>query len=174
MAVKRRLNILSQSRVDVPDLRAIESAASNDYDEFVKSVITGTAQGYVIRGFEVSMAGAVGGAANGLQMIVDPGAVLHIASGQSGTFYLVPSGTPPQQLNSATNTIVDGAFAPSSLNYIGIEYERFIDDSTTSQVYLWNPTTKTETIKNAPARKYFVTVLRSPLVFGQQTFFQSP
>lgn len=150
MSVKRRVNWISQQRVDVPDMRALESAASNDFDELIKSFVTGTTQGYILRGFEISMAGAIGGAASGLQMIVDPGAIFHVASSQSGTFLLVPSGTPAQQLNSATNTIVDGAFAPSSINYVGVEYERFIDDTTSSQVYLWNPTTNNETTKNAP------------------------
>lgn len=150
MGVKRRVNWISQQRVDVPDMRALESAASNDFDELIKSFVTGTTQGYILRGFEISMAGAIGGAASGLQMIVDPGAIFHVASSQSGTFLLVPSGTPAQQLNSATNTIVDGAFAPSAINYVGVEYERFIDDTTSSQVYLWNPTTDNETTKNAP------------------------
>lgn len=150
MAVQRRVNWLSQQRVDTPDMRAVESAASNDFDQLIQSFVTGTASGYVIRGFRISMAGAVGGAASGLQMVVDPGALLHTQSTQSGTFYLVPSGTPSQQLNSATNTIVDGAFVPSAINYVGLEYERFVDDTTSSQVYLWNPTTKNETTKNAP------------------------
>lgn len=150
MSVKRRVNWISQQRVDVPDMRALESAASNDFDELIKSFVTGTSQGYILRGFELSMAGAIGGAASGLQMIVDPGAVFHVSSSQSGTFLLVPPGTPAQQLNSATNTIVDGAFTPSSINYVGIEYERFIDDTTSAQVYIWNPTTNNETTKSAP------------------------
>ncbi len=150
MGVQRRVNWISQQRVDVPDMRSLESAVSNDFDQLIQSFVTGTAQGYIMRGFEILMSGAIGGAASGLQLSVDPGAVLHIASSVSGTFYLVPSGTPAQQLNSATNTIVDGAFAPSSINYVGLEYERFIDDTTSSQVYLWNPTTNNETTKNAP------------------------
>jgi hypothetical protein len=131
-------------------MRSVESAASNDFDQVIQAVLTGTGNGYIMRGFTISMAGAIGGAASGLQMTVDPGAILHVNSSQSGTFYLVPSGTAPQQLNSATNTIVDGAFAPSAVNYIGLEYERYIDDATSAQVYLWNPTTNNETTKNAP------------------------
>lgn len=150
MAVNRRVNFLSQQRVDVPDMRALESAVANDFDEMFKAFVTGTTQGYILRGFELAMAGAIGGAASGLQMLVDPGAIMHIASSISGTTYLVPPGTQPQQLNSATNTIVDGAFAPSAINYVGVEYERFIDDTTSSQIYLWNPTTNNETTKNAP------------------------
>jgi hypothetical protein len=150
MGVQRRVNWISQQRVDVPDMRAVESAASNDFDQLIQSFVTGTDQGYFIRGFELSMAGAIGGASSGLQLLVDPGAVFHIASSQSGTTLLVPTGTAAQQLNSATNTIVDGAFAPSAINYIGLEYERFIDDTTSAQVYIWNPTTNSETVKTAP------------------------
>lgn len=150
MASKRRVNWISQQRVDVPDMRAVESAVSNDFDELLSSFVTGPNAGYVLRGFEIAMAGAIGGAASGLQMLVDDAAVFHGQSSQSGTFLLVPVGTPPQQLNSATNVIVDGAFAPSAINYISLEYERFIDDTTSSQVYLWNPTTNNETTKNAP------------------------
>lgn len=150
MAVQRRVNWISQQRVDVPDMRAVESSASNDFDQLIQAFVTGTSQGYILRGFEISMAGAIGGASSGLQLIVNPGAVMHIASSQSGTVYMVPAGTPSQQLNSATNSIIDGAFAPSAINYVGLEYERFIDDNTSSQVELWNPTTKNETTKNAP------------------------
>lgn len=150
MSVHRRVSWISQSRVDTPDMRSLESAVSNDFDELIKSFVTGTSQGYILRGFEISMAGAIGGAASALQMIVDPGAVFHVSSGQSGTFYLVTSGSPAQQLNSATNTIVDGAFAPNAINYVGLEYERFLDNTTNSQVYLWNPTQNNETTKNAP------------------------
>lgn len=166
MGVKRRVNWISQQRVDVPDMRSLESAVSNDFDELIKSFVTGTSQGYLLRGFEISMAGAVGGAASGLQLIVDPGAVFHVSSSQSGTFYLVPVGSPAQQLNSATNTIIDGAFAPSAINYIGLEYERFIDDATSSQVYIWNPTTNNETTKNAPRAQ----ILRYRIKITTSTF----
>lgn len=166
MAVQRRVNWISQQRVDVPDMRALESAASNDIDQLIQSFVTGTSQGYILRGFELSMAGAIGGAASGLQLLVDPGAIFHVTSSQSGTFLLVPSGTPAQALNSATNTIVDGAFAPSAINYVGIEYERFIDDTTSSQVYLWNPTTNNETTKNAPRAQ----ILRYRIKITTSTF----
>jgi hypothetical protein len=150
MAVQRRVNWISQQRVDCPDMRAVESAASNDFDQLIQAFVTGSTRTYVIRGFNILMAGAIGGAASGLQLNVDPGALLHTTSSQSGTILMVPTGTLPQQLNSATNTIVDGSFAPSAINYVSIEYERFIDDTTSAQVYIWNPTTNNETTKNAP------------------------
>jgi hypothetical protein len=166
MSVKRRINWVSQGRVDLPDIKSLESAVSNDFDELIKSFVTGTSQGYILRGFEISMAGAIGGAASGLQLLVDPGAVFHIASSQSGTVFLVPPGTPSQQLNSATNVIVDGAFAPNAINYVGLEYERFIDNSTSAQTYIWVPTTKNETIKSLPKAQ----ILRYRIKITTSTF----
>jgi hypothetical protein len=150
MAVQRRQNWLSQVRVDVPAMRSVESAVSNDFDQLIQAFVTNTTQGYIVRGFTIPMAGAIGGAANGLQLIVDPGAVLHIKASQSGTVLMVPTGTPAQVLNAATNTNVQGAFAPSAVNYVTIDYIRFIDPATSAQQYLWNPTSNTETTVNAP------------------------
>lgn len=150
MANLRRVNWLSQQRVDTPDMKALESSMSNDFDDLIKSFVTGTSQSYILRGFEILMSGAVGGAASGLLLSVDPGAIFHINSSQSGTFYLTQSGMAAQQLNSATNAIVDGSFVPSSINYVGIEYERFLDSTTSAQVYLWNPTQNNETTKTVP------------------------
>lgn len=150
MAVQRRVNWISQQRVDVPDMRSVESAASNDFDQLIQAFVTNTTQGYFVRGFNILMAGAIGGASNGLQLNVDPGAILHIAASQSGTVLMVPTGTPAQVLNAATNTNVTGAFAPSAVNYVTLDYIRFIDPATSAQVYIWNPTSNTETTLNAP------------------------
>lgn len=150
MAVQRRVNWISQQEVQVPDMRMIESAASNDWDQFVQAAITSTTQGYIIRGFNILMANAIGGAASNLQMQVDPGAVMHILASQSGTILMVPVGTPPQQLNSVTNSNVTGSFSPNSINYVTVDYTRFLDDTTDAQVYIWDPTSQTTTTVNAP------------------------
>jgi hypothetical protein len=150
MANRRRFNALSQERVEVSDILSLESAVSNDFDELLKSLTTGISNGYVIRGFSISMSAAIGGAASSLNMVVDPGALLHINASQAGTFYLVPTGTQPQQLNAATNTIVDGAFSPSSINYIGVDYERYASDTTNAQSYFWDTASSSEIIKTVP------------------------
>jgi hypothetical protein len=150
MAVLRTVNFLSQQRVDVSDMRTIESAVRNDFDQLIQSFVTSPNQGYVLKGFEILMAGAIGGAASGLQLFVDGSTIFHVKSNLSGTFYAVPQGTLPQGLNSAINPQVDGAFVPNSINYIGLEYERFIDPATAAQVYLWNPTSNTESTTNSP------------------------
>jgi len=150
MAVKRSQNFINQQRVDVPHLRSIESAVRNDFDELFVSMILGESESYVIRGFEIEMAGSIGASANSLQMVVDNSSVLHGKSAEAGTFFNVSSGTTNQVLSSTTNERVDGAFTPSALNYISLEFTREVDDSTTDQLYLWNPTTKNEITKTLP------------------------
>ena len=150
MAVKRTGNFLNQQRVDVPHIRSIESAVRNDFDELINSFIMGGNASYIIRGFEIDMAGAIETPASSLQMIVENSSMLHGKSAQAGTFFQVATGTPNQTINSTTNTAVTGSFTPSSLNYIGLEFSRAVDNSTSAQVFLWNPTSKTEISKTVP------------------------
>jgi hypothetical protein len=164
MSVQRRVNWISQQRVDVPDMRSVESAASNDWDQGIQALITNTSQGYILRGFEISMTGAIGGASSSLQMVMqdnngNPASLLHIAASQSGTVLMVPPGTPAQQLNGATNSNVTGSFVPNALNYIGVDYTRYIDPTTDAQVYIWDPTTNTETSMTAPRAQILQFVL---------------
>lgn len=157
MAVQRRWNWISQARVDTPAMRAVESAASNDWDQGMQSVFTGvgstllSGSGYVLRGFNINITGAIGGAANALQMEVDPGALLHVTASQSGTVFEVPQGTPAQVLNGSINATVSGAFAPNAINYVGIDYTRFLDTTTDTQFYLWDPTSNSQTTLTAPS-----------------------
>ena len=151
MAVRRKQNFLNQQRLNVPDIKALESAASNDFDELLKGLVTGQGKSYFINGFELNMTGAVGSSATGLQVLVADSAVLHGNSLESGTFYTVPVGTANETLNSNTNTRVSGSFVPGALNYVGLEYERVIDPTTTSQAYFWNPSSKSELTKTVPA-----------------------
>jgi hypothetical protein len=150
MAVKRRNNFISQQRVDVPHLRSIESAVSNDFDELVKSFLTNGPESYVVRGLEISMPGSIGASASSLQLIVDNAACLIGTSTTSGTFLSIPSGTPSENLNSSTNTKVIGSFTPNTTNYLSIDFLREIDDSTLGPIQIWNQTTKDETSKTVP------------------------
>ena len=151
MAILSTVNWLSEQRVGTDDVRRIESASRSDWDTSVTSVLTGTSQGYIIRGFSIVVAGAIGSAANGLQMVVDPGAVLHIAASVSGTIFQTPFGTPNQVLNAATNTNVTGSFTANSTNYIGIDYNRFADPTTDITKYIWNASANDEITTIAPA-----------------------
>jgi len=150
MAVKRSQNWLNQQRVDVPHLRSIESAVRNDFDEMFAAFVLGESQSYVIRGFDIEMAGSIGASANGLQLIVEDSAILHGASDESGTFFELPAGESNQVLSATTNTRVEGAFTPGALNYVSLEFTREVDDTTTAQTYLWNPTTQSEITKTLP------------------------
>lgn len=155
MAVRRSQNWFNQQRVDVPHLRSIESAVRNDFDELIGAFNQGPSNSYILRGFEINMVGAVGSSANSLQMIVDDSALFHGASDESGTFFQVASGTPNQTINSTTNEKVTGSFTPGSLNYIGLEFTRAVDNTTSAQVFLWNPTNKTEISKTVPLAETF-------------------
>ncbi len=151
MAILTTLNLISEQRVDISDMRRLESAVRNDFDTTVTSIFTGTSQGYIIRGFSLVVGGAIGAPANGLQMAVDPGAVLNINASVSGTIFQTPIGTANQVLNAATNTNVTGSFTASSTNYVGIDYNRFADPATNVTKYIWNPSANDETTVIAPA-----------------------
>ena len=150
MSVRRRQNWLGQQRVDVPHLKSVESAVSNDFDELISGLVIGENKSYVVRGFEINMPGSIGSSANGLQLIVADSSILHGASNESGTFYNIPTGAPAEILSSTTNDRVEGAFTPSTDNYIGVEFVREVDDATVDQVYFWNPTTNVEITKTVP------------------------
>jgi hypothetical protein len=151
MAILSTSNLISEQRYDISDARRIESAVRNDFDTTVTSIITNTSQGYIIRGFSLLTSGAIGSAANGLQMMVDPGAVLNINASVSGTIFQTPIGTPNQILNAATNTNVSGSFAANSTNYVGIDYLRFADPTTDVTKYIWNSAANDEIPEIAPA-----------------------
>jgi hypothetical protein len=150
MAVQRRVNFLSQSRVDRNDLLSVESAVSNDFDQIFQGLVTGPTQGYILRGFEISMAGAIGGAASALNLLVANSAIIHVTASQSGSLLQTPASLPSQPLNSATNTQVSGSFAASAINYVGLDLARSADAATSSTVYLWSPASLSETAKVAP------------------------
>lgn len=151
MAILSTGNILSEQRWDCADQRRVESAIRNDFDELVTGIWTNTTQGYIVRGFNLITTGAIGSPANGLQLVVDPGAVLNINASVSGTIFQVPEGTPNQTLNAATNTNISGSFTANSTNYVGIDYVRFADPSTDVTKYIWNAAANDETPVIAPA-----------------------
>jgi hypothetical protein len=151
MAILTSGNILSEQRWDCADQRRVESGVRNDFDTTITSIITNTSQGYIIRGFSLLTSGAIGSAANGLEMVVDPGAVLNINASVSGTIYQTPIGTPNQILNAAVNTNVSGSFAANSTNYVGIDYLRFADPTTDVTKYIWNASANDEIPVIAPA-----------------------
>lgn len=150
MAIKRSANILNQQRIDTNHLRSIESAVRSDIDDLLNGLITGIGHSYIVNGFELNMTGAIGSSAAAMQVIVASGSILHGTSLVSGTTFLVPSTTPNETLSSTTNTKVTGSFTPSAANYVGIEFNRAVDNTTTGQVYFWNQSNNSEFTKTVP------------------------
>src|SRR5690606_31113184 len=145
MAIRRSGHWVGQLRVDVPDMRSLESAVRNDFDEMVQAIVTGEQLSFVIRGFEINMTGAVGNAANGLAVIVSDSAVLHTTSLTSGTIIKVPNGTPVEILSSTVNSEVIGNFSPNSTNYVSIDFSRAPDSNTQAPRAIRHPTNQTQT-----------------------------
>jgi hypothetical protein len=150
MSVRRRQNWISQQRVDTVHIKSIESATSNDFDELLISLTIGEEQSYVVRGLKINMSGAIGASASGLQLLVADSAVLHGKSNESGTFLAIRSDATPETLNSIINQRISGAFSPGTINYVGLEFVRGVDDSTMGQIYIWNPANNNETTRTAP------------------------
>lgn len=150
MANRRSLNVLSQMRLNVSHVRSIESAVRNDFDELLSSVFTGVNKSYVIRGFEVSMSGAINSSSTALTMIVADGAILHGSSATSGTFLVMPSTAAVESLNSSTNSKVSGTFTANAENYVTIDLSRAIDSSTSSLQYFYDVANQVETTRVVP------------------------
>lgn len=150
MSVRRRVNWVSQQRVEPHNLRSIESAVSSDFDELLSSFAIGQGKSYVIRGFDANMSGIIGSPANSITVNVSDAAILHGSSTVSGTFYAVPVGTPIEVLNSLTNSKVQGSFTPNSLNYVAFDFVRAADTATSGPVTIRDVVAKTEIVKNLP------------------------
>ena len=151
MSILTTVNWLSEQRMDCADARRIESGVRNDFDTTVTGILTGTSQGYIVRGFNILTSGAIGSPANGLALQVDPGSVLHIDASVSGTIFQTPIGTANQTLNAAINTNVSGSFTANSTNYVGLDYNRFADSSTNVTKYIWSASSNSEDETIAPA-----------------------
>lgn len=150
MSVRRRVNWVSQIRIEPHQLRSIESAVSSDFDELLATFAVGYGATYIVRGFELNMSGAIGSPANSLAVIASDSAVLHGTSTTSGTFHAVPVGTPVEVLNSISNTKVTGTFTPGTINYVALDFNRAADTSTSGPVTLRDVVAKTEIVKNLP------------------------
>lgn len=150
MANKRTLNVLPQMRMNVSHVRSIESAVRNDFDELFSSLVMGSNKSYVVRGFEVSMSGAIDSSATSLQLLVADSAILHGSSATSGTFLLADSLALPESLNASANPKVSGTFTASAENYITLDLKREIDGSTVSLGYFFDVANKVETTRVVP------------------------
>lgn len=147
MAVIRQANLLGQQRLDVPHVRAIESAVAGDFDVLAGQMLSGE-QAVILNGFRLSTSTA-GGAATDLKLQVAGGMMMHFNASESGTVFSVPADRADEELVS-TNVKVIGSFTANQTNYIGIDFRRAADSTTADLVQFIDPTTGKETSATVP------------------------
>lgn len=145
MSVKESVNFLGQQRIDVPDLKRIESGAIYDFQSLLKTLVGDTP--YILKGFSIPVNGITGPATN-LQVVVD-GAVVWLTTDTNGSYLRVDPGT-ANEILSTNNSKVVGSFAANSTNYIGIRFFRKTDPDTADLVSFWDVDAKTEFTKTVP------------------------
>ena len=168
MSVIRQTNILGQARFDVPHLRGLESSIAYDFDLLGGRIIGGEGA-FVVKGFEVLIATAIGAPATALQISVANSILLHYQASESGSIFSVPADRAVEVLN-ASNARLSGSFTASTVNYIGIDLIRSADDTTSDQVQFLNPDTNLETPKNVPLAR----TLDYRIVVSSQDFGGNP
>lgn len=131
MSVIRQQNWLGQQRVDLPHLRSVESSIAADFDVLAGRALAGE-QALVLRGFEMTGI-SVGAPATALQIVTANGVAFNRQATESGTFLWVPADRAVETLNPTTNGRVVGGWATGTTNYVGLDYIRDAD-ATTSDI----------------------------------------
>lgn len=164
MSVRRQQNWTGQQRIDVPHLRAQESAAAADWDGFVGNITAGGIA-MVVRGFDIVPSV---GAASSLQMRIAGGALMHPLASEAGSVFWVAEDAESEPLSSLTNPRVEGAFTASSVNYVGVDLRRAADDTTIDTVMFLDALTGAEFPRSvALARTLDFVIVISTLDFSQ-------
>ncbi len=148
MAIIRQGNFLSQQRVDVPDLRSIESGVANDFDALAGKILVGK-QPTVVRGWTISTTNTRGNPADQLQLAPAGGIILHYGASESGTVYTASDTASPETL-AATNSKVTGSFTAGIVNYVGIDLRRTADATTVDSTKFLDADTEEETSVTVP------------------------
>lgn len=130
MAVARSNNYISQQRVDVPHLRAIESAICNDLDTLAGTAMTGQAP-LVVSGLHVVTTGIT--QATSLVLQTADSVFINFNATASGSIFHIPANTPDDILSNSNSNIV-GNWTASAVNYVGIDIFRAPDGATTDLV----------------------------------------
>lgn len=146
MAAERQQNWLSEQRVDVPHLRAVESAIAADFDLLAGTIMAGRAP-LVVSGFKLITTGITH--AQALQLQVADSSLIHFYASESGSIFHVPANQPIEILSS-TNTNISGSFTPAQTNYIGLDLIRLADSTTNDLVEFMDTATLQETPKTVP------------------------
>ncbi len=147
MAVLRDTNWLGQQRVDLPQLRALESAVRGDFDLLAGTVMAGR-NALIVKGFSLANIG-VGSRASLIQCVVAGSVLINFNATESGSIFSVPSDRLPEVL-SATNPRVIGTFTSNASNFVGIDLRRAPDDSTSDTLQFLNASTLAESPRIVP------------------------
>lgn len=148
MSVLRNLNVLSQMRLDVPHIRLLESGVAGDFDAVVGRAWAGS-KALVVKGFAVAGTGN----ANTLALNVADSIAFNVNASASGSFIWIPADRAPEILDGSTNGKVKGSFAASAVNYVGLDFTRQPDESTTDLVQFKDPTTGEQSSRLVPLGK---------------------
>ena len=147
MAVGRQLNVKGQMRVDVPHMRILESGVVYDFDTLAGQMLTGRSP-YIITGFAIA-SWTAGTAASSLQITTANSVVFNWGASENGTMLFVPADRAPETL-AVTNSRVTGGFTASQTNYVGIDFIRSEDSTTSDIVQFLDATSLTSTPKTIP------------------------
>lgn len=168
MAIKRSGNFIGQQRLDIPQLRAIESGIANDFDTLAGQVWAGE-ESLIIRGFTIPVTSTFGNPASSLQLNVTDGLVFHYNGTEAGTVLPVTVGRTLENLNVG-NSRVSGAFTSSAINYVGIDFTRTADSTTADTTKFYDPNTKAETTRVVPQARvldYKIYISVTPFSFTE-------
>jgi len=163
MAVGRQLNLQGQWRLDVAHLRSIESAVAYDFDVLAGHILGGKI-GYIVNGFTLynSAGGTLIGASKAnLRLATADGSVIHYNGDYNGSILMVPS----------TRAAESPVLTTGIVNYIGLNYVRAADASTSDIVQFLNTSVNppVEVARSTPlAQTLNYTIVVSPNNFATQ------
>lgn len=144
MSVKQTVNWLNQQRVDIPDLRSIESGVIFDFKTMIQSFAGNIP--YILNGYTIPVSG-ISGPATSLQLVVD-GAMVWVPNDGNGSFLRTETGTSNETLSPANPKVV-GSFSPGA-NYVSVRFKRQTDATTNDLVSTWDVDSETEFTITAP------------------------
>lgn len=164
MAISRQWNILGQARVDLPHLRAVESAVANDFDVLAGKMLSGKTP-IVLKGFTLGSVNSTGISATSLQLNVAGSLIMHFNASEAGTIFSVAENVAAEIL-STTNSKVDGSFVANVINYVGIDLIRSADTSTSDLVEFLDLSSNSETPQTVPLAR----TLQYKIIISTQNF----
>lgn len=133
-------------RADVPYLRAIESAVTADFDLLAGTIMANRIPA-IVSGFNLITSGITQPSA--LQIQVAGSVLMHYYATDAGTIFQVPADRANETLSS-TNPKIQGSFLPSQTNYIGVDFSRASDPTTTDAVQFYDTDQGAEVTKTVP------------------------